>query len=653
MKRQHILTILASALLLGSCTNVEELTPGTAPGTSEIQDADAVVALFERTRTSLDMSGNVVWSSGDRIRLFAETAPGGGTYVTTSEGTRTGIFAPDNSSQTVTADTRYAVYPAAAAEGAELTGTTLDIDLSILAEQPYVQSLGAGADLSPVPMIAVSEDNTFLFRNICGAVQLQVSDWQNLRIKIRSVAVKTLGGEQIAGKATVDFADGSCTVAKGSDATTVTVVCGEGANIAGGNDPQKGSGFLVFLPAGTYEGFAFTLTDTEGRCYAVETAQPVTVEAGVVTPLKTLPLTLYYGTANCYRVAGAQTIAIDAAPYYTFSDRFVHEGLRCLDAAGSPTGAPQSARIVWQQPATNASGDVVSTAAMEGTTLKVTTSGQLGNALVAVCDAAGEILWSYHIWVSDAADIVMKNLADLSAEDENFEYRPEATLLDRNLGATSTEVKDRNAYGLFYQWGRKDPFPRNLQATRPGGSPYEADPSPLEKTATADDSNSSMGWATKHPDTRLLASNDWHLACRIQGLWGNPDAKFLGSGKVAPAWTVGTGVKTVFDPCPEGYRVPEGIVFSGLTDKDKGNCNAQYGYMFDCDGAGTTNYFPTVGYLNKSTDRMMYLEYRAYLWSNVPGGTGCYYFYYNNSNLNYEELDRAAGLGIRCMKIAD
>ncbi|MEI3553583.1 MAG: hypothetical protein V8Q54_02165 [Alistipes senegalensis] len=43
--------------------------------------------------------------------------------------------------------------------------------------------------------------------------------------------------------------------------------------------------------------------------------------------------------------------------------------------------------------------------------------------------------------------------------------------------------------------------------------------------------------------------------------------------------------------------------------------------MFDIDGAGTTSYFPTAGYLEANKHMTMYLEYRGYLWTNAGGAT--------------------------------
>lgn len=631
MKTHHIIVIAATICASFGCSRHEE-EDGLRPQQpdTDLSVRSVVAAPIAETRTALDNQRNVVWKSGDRIQVFSAGNPSGAPYVTASDNTRTGIFNPVESSKTVTDAQRYAVYPADALTKG-LSGDTFEIDLSALAGQSYVSALGAGSDIAALPMVAATNDNTFEFKNVCGGLLLRVNDYQALGIKIARIEATARGGEQIAGKITVEAATGTPQLNQGTTGTSVTVDCGSGANISSNGDLSKPDGFLIFLPAGTYaQGFSFRITDTDGCRYEIETAQAVTVTAGVVTPLQSLPLTRYYGTANCYRAdASAQTLSIDATPYYTFSRNYVHEGIRCTDASGAPAGVPAKAQIVWQQPENGASGSVIDAPAMEGATLKVPVTGTKGNAVVAVCKADGTILWSYHIWVSEVADVVFKN-----------DPLGSFLMLDRNLGATSTAQKDRNAYGLFYQWGRKDPFARNLTATRPGGKPYESASSDLEKTEVATETTGTIAFATRNPQTRLLADNDWHCTCRNNALWGNANG----------TTEEGIGIKTVYDPCPAGYRVPEILAYAGLTDKDKSNCTNQYGHMFDIDGAGTTSYFPTAGYLPKDKHTTLYLEYRGYLWTNVAGETGAYYFYYNNANLNRTGLDRATGAPIRCMK---
>ncbi len=627
MKIHHIIFIAATICASLGCSQHEEengLRP-QQPDT-KLSIRSIVAEPIAKTRTALDNQRNVVWKSGDRIQVFSAGNPSGAPYVTTSDNTRTGIFNPVESSKSVDDAQRYAVYPADALTKG-LSGDTFEIDLSALAEQSYASALGAGSDIAALPMVAATGDNTFEFKNVCGGLLLRINDYQALGIKIARIEVTARGGEQIAGKITVEAATGTPQLNQGTTGTSVTVDCGSGANISSNGDLSKPDGFLVFLPAGTYaQGFSFRITDTEGCRYEIETAQAVTVTAGVVTPLQSLPLTRYYGSANCYRTdASAQTLSIDATPYYTFSQNYVHEEIRCTDASGAPTGIPAKAQVVWQQPAAGASGSVVDAPTMEGSTLKVPVTGTKGNAVVAVCKSDGTILWSYHIWVSEAQDIACR-----------FEEAGAYTMLDRNLGATSTTPKDRNAYGLFYQWGRKDPFARNLTATRPGGKPYESTPSDLVKTEDATEATGTIAYATRNPQTRLLAAKEWYTGTGGNDLlWGG---------------TAEGSVKTVYDPCPEGYRVPEARHFAEMKFTSKAECDANYGLLLAVDGEDTKSYFPTTGYLEANKAATMYLEYRGYMWLNA-GGDAENRFYVNNSTVNIKNEPHAKGMAVRCVKI--
>ena len=83
-----------------------------------------------------------------------------------------------------------------------------------------------------------------------------------------------------------------------------------------------------------------------------------------------------------------------------------------------------------------------------------------GNAVIAVKDINGNILWSWHIWVCDD---------EITAHDHiNPANEVVAQIMDRNLGALNNEPMDVDNRGMFYQWGRKDPF-------MPARSAYHAD----------------------------------------------------------------------------------------------------------------------------------------------------------------------------------
>ena len=58
--------------------------------------------------------------------------------------------------------------------------------------------------------------------------------------------------------------------------------------------------------------------------------------------------------------------------------------------------------------------------------------------------------------------------------------------------------------------------------------------------------------AVSNPDIRIFSANDWHNEWRNNGLWGNSDG-------------LTKNVKTVYDPCPEGYCVPDQNCYQGFT----------------------------------------------------------------------------------------
>lgn len=84
------------------------------------------------------------------------------------------------------------------------------------------------------------------------------------------------------------------------------------------------------------------------------------------------------------------------------------------------------------------------------------TSGSqgFGNAVIAVYDNVdpnandAKVLWSWHIWCAPRPSDRY-----IHSESGGTIY----TFMDRNIGAVSDTGGD-NSYGLYYQWGRKDPF---------------------------------------------------------------------------------------------------------------------------------------------------------------------------------------------------
>jgi hypothetical protein len=116
-----------------------------------------------------------------------------------------------------------------------------------------------------------------------------------------------------------------------------------------------------------------------------------------------------------------------------------------------------------------------------------------------------------------------------------------------NIGAADKPYND----GLFYQWGRKDPFL--------GGANYTNNDKPISGTDYYNDAadftvarDGSVDKAYKNPTT-FYKDTDYWSEKDYANLWGN------GEGDYA-VWETNYdnskfGTKTLFDPCPPGYMV--------------------------------------------------------------------------------------------------
>lgn len=275
-----------------------------------------------------------------------------------------------------------------------------------------------------------------------------------------------------------------------------------------------------------------------------------------------------------------------------------------------------------------------------------------GSTVVAAYDAADKIIWSWHIWATP-----------YDPQSTNCVYKNGLTVMDRNLGATSNRLGDTDAYGLYYQWGRKDPFVNSVYTTMLDQSGTSI---PQEIVGT-DDVQATIAYAVENPSTFITESithGDWIYGGAEAGcdyLWGNPDGY---DGR--------RGVKTIYDPCPKGWSVaPRKIAFdvyvsaagapSGNTNNfDYINVSGTFdkGWMFLYDDAGKTTFVPAAGYLFGSWGALQSFDDFSFNWTNSPypissgDGASGYGFGYGNakgcSTLSYGS--RGDARSVRCVK---
>lgn len=194
-----------------------------------------------------------------------------------------------------------------------------------------------------------------------------------------------------------------------------------------------------------------------------------------------------------------------------------------------------------------------------------------GNVGLAAYDANGTILWSWHIWIQPEVKVV--RLGDY-------------TVMDRNLGATyapaDNNFDSENFYanlGLYYQWGRKDPFfpPSSRNNTNTSTDVWfkKENGAWIKQTSNKVTSKSTIKESAQHPLDYYSSNNTlWQtsfltLDAEPNDLWG-----YVGS-----AGTPGESfAKTMYDPCPPGYRVMQHDVFESANIC---NANDDTSYSFN------------------------------------------------------------------------
>ena len=351
-----------------------------------------------------------------------------------------------------------------------------------------------------------------------------------------------------------------------------------------------------------------------------------------------------YGTANCYIVPSAGRYSFDATVIGNGADGILEGGQFHTSGA---TISPVSAELIWQSEYSDGKG-LVSMVTLESGKVIFNATGKTGNANIAVKDADGNILWSWHIWCV-GYDASM----DVSVTNHEGETM---TLMGMNLGATSAD-HDKDAFGLYYQWGRKDPF---ISVDYDNPTSYTATYDINGNTVAWSNNGTSMGesieYAVNNPTTFILGDinnsySNWTTS-QNDYLWGDP----LGTSNE-------TGhTKTIYDPCPPGYTVPDKDAFTGFTSTgeinfswNEINVEGEFneGLYFITDGS-TVSFFPAAGYRVDFYDQMSSFTQSGCYWTASPdnrdaGSASSLYF--NAYNVNPASWDsRANAFSVRCMK---
>lgn len=254
-----------------------------------------------------------------------------------------------------------------------------------------------------------------------------------------------------------------------------------------------------------------------------------------------------------------------------------------------------------------------------------------GNAVVAVKDEDGTIMWSWHLWFDHSDALSTISVPDWSNKMHKFTKRP-LGFVDLKLEETTyktprkvrlkieqetanngtkqitsiTIVQNPGSNKLFsstlYQWGRKDAFP-GIDDIKDG-------------TFVANGGNAmSIKNGIQHPGTFYTWGTSWYNDYHKENLWS------MESGYSS------TAIKTIYDPCPVGFRIPDFVDFHKVKTSDN---VAVYPTEI-----GITGAFDVMGLSEASSGSMQQVLYLPYLGYrngssgllNKVGNMGCYWLY--------------------------
>jgi len=515
------------------------------------------------------------WAAGDEIQVYCVTNEGAdieAKYVLSEgAGTKTGKFAPAAGATALTTGGKeyFVAYP-------------YDEDRTFAQHNSFTITVPAD-QTAPMPLFGHSADPANIeVSSFMGAVKFTLTGKANLS----GLALEDANTNSIlSGNVTYNASNGKVSI-KNSSSSKYAINYAFASKLELNNSTSDP--IIVEVPAGTLStGGSIVLYDMNSNAVASIDFPAQTIAAGAVADLGNLSFKAAVqvvdlslaGTANCYIVPDTGS--------YKFKAVKGNDANQTVDAA--------SVEVFWEttcDPAEEeiASGCIVTGATLEDGYVVVTIADPYkpGNALIAAKDAEGNIIWSWHLWLPETT---IANVED----PDNYFWK--TAIMDRNLGALTvvdtTAAVSIKAYGLSFQWGRKDPLVGLHFATAGNG------------IQSAEGAQTLDYWIA-HPNEISSGTNNNWLPETVTDLWEKED-----------------GEKNIYDPCPVGYKVPhydsEMPLFKtankGGTDDD---------WRFDIENGWFYNktvkaIFPTGGYLDGGAAKLTKEFIRTCIWSANPG----------------------------------
>ena len=343
--------------------------------------------------------------------------------------------------------------------------------------------------------------------------------------------------------------------------------------------------------------------------------------------------------------------------------------------------APDGAKIVW----TDQSG-LVTHLSVSGSGTKAFVNFEVpaaniknGNAVIAVTKG-GTVVWSWHLWFDH--DDVLETIPCTNYQNKIYKFtkqtlgltylkwetssytKPRVARLKveqetRNGGVkqvahidiTQNPGSDKVVTTTFYQFGRKDAFPGtddNLSGTfnKEAGN-YMSIPNGIQ-----------------HPENFYNYGDTWYYAPPMSYTWYNLWSADNTTASSDPNDS-STGVndkpvvKTVYDPCPAGFKMPATGAFSGFGKNGIGGgggtstASGAWDYGWNINNKlyapDATVYFPAPGWRSSDNASLSYAGECGFCWAATPHNQeNCFCMYIDKANIYpYMANYRPQGFSVR------
>ncbi len=546
------------------------------------------------TKTELDSENYIVWKSGDALSVWGD----GKTNVkltldSDSAGERTGAFSgeftPSGSDFDLTA-----IYPYSESYGTDATAVTVTIPATVDQKTSVNEIIGKTDFMfGKASFTGTPEKYAMSFTHPLALIDIKVdASTSCLRTATLSTVTIESNGDAIVGDFTADPANGTLT--EGSASGKLLTV----------NFPATASAssvqhaWVAIRPVDLTEaGCTIVLTMTNGQKLTFNVKPQAAFEAETIYTFNLDDLDTrvdkrqanptYFDLVAAHSGPGsnrANCYIVREGGYYKFAAQRVDK----TNVFGSSTSG-YTADWLWAT-GTESKVDAVGLGGSGAVNFRVQAEAN-GNTIIAVSDADKNIVWSWHIWCS------VEDPMTPTTWSRGNSWNVSA----RNLGALSTTDGDSNTNLLYYQYGRKDPFPASTDNVVFNTSSTAFKSTDLTMTSVNNSGvpTDAVAFAVANP-TKFINStgnNTWvkgKTMDEVQTLWSN-------SSSLAKD-------KTIYDPCPAGYSMIINIDQAWYTYFVAKTASTEYGVTFNTKGItytdpdGYSTYYPAAGYLNTLND---------------------------------------------------